>query len=478
MRTLSAGLLILLVAAAPAAAIKPGEVTTRHIKNRTITAVDLDPRLVTRLSGATGPRGLAGPQGPAGPQGAPGAPGAAGAPGPAYSAGPGLKLNALAFSLDTAFAQQRVTGTCPEGAAIRAIAESGTVTCEADDVGPNGPAGDITGVTAGTGLTGGAQSGNATLGIALPLSLTGANASAPVVEVTQTDGGFNGAAIEGDSSSLGSNANGVVGRSFNQHGVFGVTSTGVGVFAFAGSTSGTALRAQAWEYSDTALQVTGAADIYSTNGNIVSGGSLAVRNDNTGTDGGVAIFGDGTRHGVSAVGGSPTTAALYARNDTSGPAARIDGNAHVNGTLSKSAGTFKIDHPLDPENKYLSHSFVESPEMMNLYTGTVRTDRRGRATVRMPAWFEALNRSFTYQLTAIGSPARAWVQREIRGNTFAIRTEDPRVKVSWMVTGVRQDAYARAHPTPVEQAKAAADRGRYLFPEGFGKPGSLRVGTP
>ena len=49
--------------------------------------------------------------------------------------------------------------------------------------------------------------------------------------------------------------------------------------------------------------------------------------------------------------------------------------------LSKSIGTFKIDHPLDPANKYLSHSFVELPDMMNIYNGNVMTDaerRRGR----------------------------------------------------------------------------------------------------
>src|SRR5262249_38122795 len=47
----------------------------------------------------------------------------------------------------------------------------------------------------------------------------------------------------------------------------------------------------------------------------------------------------------------------------------FSGNVQVSGTLSKSAGTFKIDHPLDPANKYLNHSLVESPEMLNVYAG-------------------------------------------------------------------------------------------------------------
>ncbi|MFG0313074.1 MAG: hypothetical protein ACF8LL_02645, partial [Phycisphaerales bacterium] len=41
----------------------------------------------------------------------------------------------------------------------------------------------------------------------------------------------------------------------------------------------------------------------------------------------------------------------------------FEGDVHIDGTLSKSSGSFKIDHPLDPENKYLSHSYVESPDM-------------------------------------------------------------------------------------------------------------------
>jgi len=78
------------------------------------------------------------------------------------------------------------------------------------------------------------------------------------------------------------------------------------------------------------------------------------------------------------------------------------GNLTVNGTVSKGGGSFKIDDPLDPANKTLSHSFVESPDMMNIYNGNVVTDRHGRATVELPAYFEALNGDFRYQLTVIG----------------------------------------------------------------------------
>ena len=145
------------------------------------------------------------------------------------------------------------------------------------------------------------------------------------------------------------------------------------------------------------------------------------------------------------------------------------GRVRVTGLLQKAGGGFTVDHPTDPANKYLSHSFVESPEMLNVYSGTVTTNRAGVARVRLPAYFEALNRDFRYQLTVIGTFARAMVSEEIKGNEFAIRTDPGRVKVCWQVTGVRKDAWAEANRLPVEETKPKAERGRYLHPELFGK---------
>ncbi|GMU42173.1 MAG: hypothetical protein IT479_14020 [Xanthomonadales bacterium] len=153
----------------------------------------------------------------------------------------------------------------------------------------------------------------------------------------------------------------------------------------------------------------------------------------------------------------------------------FNGNVQVTGTLSKGGGSFQIDHPLDPENKYLYHSFVESPDMMNLYNGNLTTDSEGYASVQLPDWFEALNRDFRYQLTVIGSFARAMVAEEVKGNRFAIRTDAPHVKVSWLVTGVRQDAWAERNRIPVEQDKADADKGRYLHPQAHGQPADKSI---
>ena len=48
------------------------------------------------------------------------------------------------------------------------------------------------------------------------------------------------------------------------------------------------------------------------------------------------------------------------------------------------------------------------------------------------------------------------------------------VKVSWQVTGIRNDPYARDKRLPVEKLKRTDEIGKYIYPEGYGKgPESL-----
>ncbi len=157
-------------------------------------------------------------------------------------------------------------------------------------------------------------------------------------------------------------------------------------------------------------------------------------------------------------------------------AAYMIGNVWVGGTLSKSAGTFKIDHPQDPENKFLIHSFVESPDMMNVYNGNVTTDANGDAIVQLPTYFEAENINFKYQLTVIGQFAQAIVFEEVANNQFKIKTDKPNVKVSWQVTGVRNDEYAKKNRVVPEVDKQGAEIGNYLAPEVYGLDESRRIG--
>jgi len=153
------------------------------------------------------------------------------------------------------------------------------------------------------------------------------------------------------------------------------------------------------------------------------------------------------------------------------------GNLSIKGKLTKGSGSFKIDHPLDPANKYLSHSFIESPDMMNVYNGNITTDKHGLATVVLPNYFEALNRDFRYQLTVIGQFAQAIVKQEIQNNRFTIRTSRPLVKVSWQVTGIRHDAYADAYRIPVEEEKPRQEQGHFLHPELFGASQQQAIGA-
>ncbi len=139
------------------------------------------------------------------------------------------------------------------------------------------------------------------------------------------------------------------------------------------------------------------------------------------------------------------------------------GNAHVNGTLSKVAGSFRIDHPLDPDNRWLSHSFVESPDMMNVYNGNVVLDADGAATVELPEYFTALNRDYRYQLTTIGGFAPVYVAAKVHDNRFSIAGGTAGLEVSWQVTGIRQDAYAKEHPIVVDKPKSSQDKGTRQF---------------
>src|SRR5581483_9579557 len=133
---------------------------------------------------------------------------------------------------------------------------------------------------------------------------------------------------------------------------------------------------------------------------------------------------------------------------STGFAGFFQGDVQITGTVYKNGNAFKIDHPLDPGNKYLSHSVIESPDMKNLYDGVVVLDERGEAVITLPEWFGALNRDFRYQLTCIGGFASVFIAEKIKDNRFKIAGGWPGLEVSWQVTGIRQDAYANAHRIP------------------------------
>jgi hypothetical protein len=188
-----------------------------------------------------------------------------------------------------------------------------------------------------------------------------------------------------------------------------------------------------------------------------------------------SMVGDGSNTYVAA----PTGSIYFRTNSNAVTAMTIDvsGNVNIAGSLSKGSGSFKIDHPLDPANKYLYHSFVESPDMMNIYNGVAILDAHGSAWIMLPDYFEALNRDFRYQLTAIGAPGpNLYIVKKVSGNRFKIGGGKPKGEVSWQVTGIRQDAYANAHRIPNDEEKPTNERGKYLHPELFGASEDQAIG--
>jgi hypothetical protein len=270
-----------------------------------------------------------------------------------------------------------------------------------------------------------------------------------VAESVNNDAVFGQAHVAGKSGVVGVNpsagGNGVAGLSDQGAGVYGRSPFGNGVYGVSyraglhgeGQGSGVGV----YGHAEGTVGVLGHAE----NGTGVSGSSL--RSDINGA----AVFGISRRPDYSA--------------NLQGYAGVFIGKVYVAGELQKGGGGFKIDHPLDPANAYLNHSFVESDARKNVYDGTAVLDEQGAATVVLPPWFERLNRDARYQLTAIGAPApELHIAEEIANNQFRIAGGRAGLKVCWQVTGIRQDAWAQAFPLVVEEVKSADACGAYLHP--------------
>jgi hypothetical protein len=128
---------------------------------------------------------------------------------------------------------------------------------------------------------------------------------------------------------------------------------------------------------------------------------------------------------------------------TTSPTSKLE----VNGSVSKSSGSFKIDHPLKEDTHYLVHSFVESPQANNIYRGRVQLID-GKATVNLDevstmteGTFAALNRNI-HTYTSNESDWDA-VRGTVKGNILTIECQNAQstATVSWLVIGERQDKH-------------------------------------
>ena len=232
------------------------------------------------------------------------------------------------------------------------------------------------------------------------------------------------------------------------------------------SGSGTGLNVQVANGSF-ALQVTNGSS--TGKGLVVGSGGTAIEIDSTSV--GIRLFaGDAGVHatgspGIFGEGQSGGLSALFSNGNV-----RIDDDLHVIGRIFAGTKDFRIDHPLDPENKYLVHASIESNEMLNVYSGNATLGPGGSAVVLLPEWMEAENGDFRYQLTALGTPQPGlFVSRRIENHRFTIAGGVSGAEVSWQVTGVRRDRFAKAHPLVVEEVKPEGERGLYLHPDAFGQ---------
>jgi hypothetical protein len=407
------------------------------------------------------------------------------------------------------------TGTHPtlsiKGTAF-AVSHTGLVTFVAGQKFPG--TGTITGVIAGTDLTGGGSSGNVTLNLdttkvpQLNTANTFAANQTVIGAVTATSFSGNGASVTNvNAALLGGVAAGAfaqlaanntfTGTEFMQNGavVGPINNLAAGelsvsspsnAFAALGVAGFTAASGSNLNGGDGTDSFGGSGD---TSSGFASGATGVFGEGGGGFNGGSGIFGLGGGGGPCCIGSVDGDGGFFEGGSNSfnagdgvlalagsGLAGNFMGTVDVSADLNVSGSkNFKIDHPLDPANKYLVHSAVESSERMNIYTGNVTTDGQGDASVQLPDWFETLNTDFRYQLTVIGQFAQAIVARKIANNQFGIRTSAPNVEVSWQVTGVRQDAYAKAHPLVVEQEKETRLRGFYIHPELYGAPAEKQI---
>ena len=332
--------------------------------------------------------------------------------------------------------------------------------------GPTGAAGPAgpQGPTGATGPQGPAGPQGPSGSLTLPFIGSASGSSDPVFQITNTSAAHSAISGHGGGGS-------------------GVNNGGTGTSGYGGASSGNSSQPTIGGDGVYALGGTGTGENDSGGPGVSAYGGPA--NGSGVVEGGTGVIASGANGGfeggmgVYAIGGNGSYSGygIYAQagSGASAFAGAFNGDVDVNGSLSKTGGSFKIDHPLDPANKYLYHSFVESPDMKNIYDGTVVTDASGTAIVTMPGWFEALNTDFRYQLTAIGQPAQAWVASKVANGSFTIKTNKANVEVSWQVTGIRQDAWANAHRIPVEVDKAPRDQGHYIHPELFGHAGEPNI---
>jgi hypothetical protein len=383
----------------------------------------------------------------------------------------------------------RVDHASPSGAALYSRASSTTGFAfggEFDNYTPNGNA--VNAFNAATTGTSAAVQGNSNSpdGVALSgnAQQSGPGTGKGVVGASSVNNGIGVYGIAG--SFTGANIGGYfVSQSTSGIGLYGkvqATSGGtIGTRGEVNSTGGTGVVGVCTANTGTNYGVTG--NVVAANGSAAVAGSTIAGSYGgyfeNGASNGIAVYGVAYASGASnygvlgnALNSGSTGWGLYAF-----------GRSGASGTKS-----FRIDHPADPQNKYLLHYSAEGPDPLNVYTGKVTLNEQGEATVDLPAYFAAINKDPRYTLTAVGAAmpllhvsdeideglltdgAAAAPGQPVPHVSFRIAGGAPNAKVSWRIEALRNDRWIRQYGAPVEADKPDSERGTYQHPELFNQP--------
>lgn len=400
-------------------------------------------------AGPAGPTGAQGPTGPAGPQGPPGLMGPAGAQGPIGATGPAGPSGATGSA----------GAAGPAGASPFSLVGGNAVFTSGNfGLGLNAPQYPLHVQTsqARAGYVYSTSNGGPSFG------LFGRTDSGEGIALVGVNGATNGIAtgLHGESGSPAARA--VL--------AFASSATGDawGLWGVSASSEGTAVVGHATSQTGVTTGVLGRVDSTGDEATGVYGAAGAESGMTTGVWGVVSSISAGAAgvFGYAAGTAGQSYGVLGICDSAEGYGVVCIGDSATTGNKQ-----FRIDHPLDPANRYLNHYSSEGPEPLNVYRGNAVLDERGEAWVELPSYFSEINRDETYTLTAVGAPAPSLhVADPARVGRFRIAGGSAGLRVSWCVTGVRNDAWVRTHGAPVEVDKPASARGRYLNPELFGQP--------
>ncbi|HMS54611.1 MAG TPA: hypothetical protein PKA27_04355 [Fimbriimonadaceae bacterium] len=285
------------------------------------------------------------------------------------------------------------------------------------------------------------------------------------------------------------------------YGVYGLSSssTGFGVYGLSGASSGLAVGVKGATTAPGGRAVEGSAS--STSGSATAGYFSTAALNGYGLYALATSATASTSYGIYAesAGTSQSYGAYFVSEGTSGrgvygaASASTGATYGVRGQSNSSSGygvfsvgdmgtsgakAFVIDHPADPENKYLRHYCAEGPVPLNIYQGEVTTDEKGFAWVELPSYYDLVNKDAKIQLTVVDEGddfVMAKVSKRVQNGKFQLRTSQPGVTVYWEVKAERNDPWMRAHPPKVEYAKDENERGKYQHPSLYGMPDSMAM---